>query len=107
QAASSAKTHDELLKSSGARLDAMVKADPAYVAPPEGLLARMGALRAIGKQDSQVFWGEALIEAIGVFLEMFLLVLSIARCPTHLSERLYLDYYSRSNARAVKLSKEL
>jgi len=107
QAASSAKAHEDLLRSAGARLDALVKADPAYVAPPEGLLARMSALRAIGKQDDAVFWGEVLIEGVGVLFEMFLLVLSIARCPTHLSECLYLDYYRRSVERVVKVSSEL
>jgi len=107
RAVASAKAYDDLLKNSGAMLKALVEADQGYTEPPNGLLARLGALREIGRRDGHVFWGEALIEAIGVFCEMFLLVLSIARCPTHLSENLYYDYLKRSNARAVRLAGKL
>ena len=107
QAATSARAYDELLKNSGSTLKALTENDPAYVRPPNGLLARLGALRTISAQDAQVFRGEAAIESFGVFCELFLLVLSIARCPTHLSEELYYDYQKRSNARAARLASEL
>jgi hypothetical protein len=107
QASASSKAYEDLLKNSGPRLRALMDNDPAYVPPPNGLLARLSALRAIGSQDDRVFWGEIAIEAFGVFCEMFLLVLSIARCPSHLSENLYYDYYKRSNFRAVRLAGEL
>jgi hypothetical protein len=107
RAAASAKAYDDLLKNSGEKLTTLIVSDPAYVPPPNGLLAREVALAEIGKRDDHVFWGEVLIEAIGIFCEMFLLVLSICRCPTHLAQNLYYDFYKRSNARAVRLAGEL
>lgn len=74
KASASSKACDDLLRNSGADLQALVERDPAYVAPASGFLAQLKALRAIADQSVYAEAGIWLFEAVGVGLELWLLI---------------------------------
>lgn len=107
KASASSKAYDDLLRNSGADLQALVERDPAYVAPPSGFLAQLKALRAIADQSAYAEAGIWLFEAVGVGLELWLLISVICACPVRLASNLYLDYLMATTKAASDASVEL
>lgn len=98
-----AKRYDELVRHREPDLNEAIRTDPNYIFPARGLLARLDALRNIAEQNSFVAAGIVIVDAIGVGLELWTLILALAQCPTDLAVKLYCDLMKRTSAAARDL----
>jgi hypothetical protein len=103
----SAEAYAGILATRNSDLRVLIESDPRFVAPPHGLLAGLLALHALAERDGFVAAGILLVDFVGISLELWILVLAIAQCPTRLSVNLYRDYLRSTAAVARALATEI
>ncbi len=103
KAQAATKAYDDLLAGHNEAIRAAVESDPHYVPAPRGLLARLAAIRSIAKADGWAAAGIALIDGIGIGMELWLFVLFLGQIPTQLAVALYCEHKKRTSGAAREL----
>ena len=103
RAQEAAKAYEDKLAARGDAIRAMVEHDPRFINVARGLLARLKAIRTLAHEDGMVAAGIALVDLIGIGLELFVLVLFIAQAPTRLSVALYCEHLKSTSVAARDL----
>jgi hypothetical protein len=103
KAQESGKAYTDMLAVRGEVLRTAIENDPRFLPEPRGLLARLSALRAISHEDGFVAVGIVLVDLVGIGIELWILILSVAQCPTRLSVALYCEHMKSTSAAAREL----
>lgn len=92
------------LATRGEAIRTMVERDPRFVPFATGLLARLKAARVVASEDSFAKAGIITVDGIGIGLELWVLILFLAQCPSRLSTGLYCDHLKKTTAAARDLA---
>ncbi|MGW1425731.1 DUF4407 domain-containing protein [Bradyrhizobium manausense] len=103
KAQDAAKAYADKLASRGNAIRTMTESDPRFVDIGHGFLERLKAVRTLSREDNLVAVGIGLVDVVGIGLELWVLILFIAQCPTRLSVALYCEHLKSTSAAARDL----
>ncbi|MHC2585414.1 hypothetical protein ACVMHR_010212 [Bradyrhizobium diazoefficiens] len=103
RAAEATKAYTDKLVGRGDAIHKLVESDPRFIDVGHGFLVRLTAVRTLSHEDNLVAVGIGLVDVVGIGLELWVLILFIAQCPTRLSVALYCEHLKSTTAAARDL----